>query len=207
MLIWGWKTRLKTLSEGVFYSPAAGQDAPYRLVEARKWFTLFFIPLIPLSVIGTFVECQLTKATYDPGILESPTTADFRVQLSAAVRESVAAVVLADGIVTEHERRLAIDVVRGYVPEYDGAMLAADLERATDAPLDARLAFLANSLNEHGKEQVLTATATVMTADGVIDDRDRAAVESIGTSLGMSPAHVRGVIDTASAISESRSAE
>lgn len=206
MLIWGWRTRFKTLSDGVFYSPAAGQDAPYRLVEARKWFTFFFIPMIPLSVIGTYVECQLTKATYDPAILDSPTTADFRIQLAAAIRESVAAVVLADGTVTPHERQLAMEVVRGYVPEYDAAMLEVDLVSAANAPLAARLAFLANALNEHGKEQVLTATATVMTADGVIDDRDRAAVESIGTSLGMSPAHVRGVIETASAISERRSA-
>jgi hypothetical protein len=27
----------------------------YRRKEARRWFTLFFIPLIPLKVLGEFV--------------------------------------------------------------------------------------------------------------------------------------------------------
>jgi hypothetical protein len=204
MLIFGWKVRRKTLSEGVFYSPAAGKDAPYRLIQARKWFSLFFIPLIPLSIVGTYVECQLTKATYDPGILDRPTTADFLVQLAAAVREVVAAVALADGQVSEAERRLAVEVVRGYVPGYDAGAFDADLARSANSPLDDRLAYLSGSLNEHGKEQVLTAAATMMSSDGVTDDRDRAVVTSIGEKLTMSPAHVRGVIETAAAISGTR---
>jgi tellurite resistance protein len=204
MLIFGWKVRRKTRDEGVFFSPAAGGDAPYRLIEARRWFSLFFIPLIPLAVIGTYVECQTTKATYDPAILSNPTTAEFRVQLAAAIREVVAAVALADGTVSDQERRLAVQVVRGYVPDYDSAAFADDLARAGQSPLDARLDYLATTLNEQGREQLLTAAATVMAADGVIDDRDREVVTSIGRRLTMSPAHVRGVIDTAAAISESR---
>ncbi len=207
MLIFGWKVRFKTKSEGEFFSPAGGRDAPYRLVEARRWFSLFFIPLIPLSVVGTYVECQLTKATYDPSILANPTTADFRVQLAAAVREVVSAVAVADGNVTDRERQLAVEVVRTYVPDYDGAALAGDLARAADSPLDARLGYLATSLSEHGKEQVLTAASTIMTADGVIDDRDRQVVEWIGEKLTMSRAHVRGVIETVAAINESRAVD
>jgi uncharacterized membrane protein YebE (DUF533 family) len=197
MLIWGWTARTKTLGEGVFYSPAAGQDAPYRLVEARRWFTFFFIPIIPLKVLGTFVECQVTQATYDPAILEGPTNADFMDQLTAGVREVVAAVAHADGTITAEERRLAIEIVGNYVAGYDDNAFEGDLARAADAPLDGRLAYLSGSLNEQGKERLLTAAAMLMTADGVIDDRDREAVRSIGEKLTMSPAHVRGVIDTA----------
>ena len=143
MLIWGTKVRRKTLGEGTFFSPAAGRDAPYRLVEARKWFTFFFIPLIPLGVIGTFVECQLTQATYDPAVLDNPTNEAFLEQLTAAIREVVAAVAVADGVVTERERRAAVSVVRAYVADYDESMLDADLARAHRAPLAARLAYLA----------------------------------------------------------------
>jgi len=92
MIIWGWRSRMKTLSEGMFFSPAAGRDVPYKLIEARRWFTLFFIPLIPLKVLGTYVECSQTGSTYDPKILNNPTNADFTDQLSAAVREVVVAV-------------------------------------------------------------------------------------------------------------------
>lgn len=197
MLIWGWKSRMKTLGEGRFYSPAAGADAPYKLVEARRWFTLFFIPLIPLKVLGTYVECQVTGATYDPKILDNPTNAEFTDQLSAGVREIVAAVSMADEQITDEERRLAIEIVGRYVEGYGPADFDADLARAATAPMEDRLTYLAGALNERGKEQLLTAAAIVMTADGSIDERDRAAVRDIGEKLAMSPAHVRGVIDTA----------
>ncbi|HWM20346.1 MAG TPA: TerB family tellurite resistance protein [Ilumatobacteraceae bacterium] len=197
MLIWGWRSRRKTLSEGTFFSPAAGRDAPYRLVQARRWFTLFFIPIIPLKVLGTFVECQLTKATYDPRILENPTNAEFTDQLAGAVREVVCAVASADATVTTEERRLAVEIVGRYVTGYDEATFDADLAGVDDAPLDARLAYLSSALSESGKEQVLTAAATIMAADDSIDDRDRDAVRHIGEKLGMSQAHIRGVIDTA----------
>lgn len=202
MLIWGTKVRRKTVGEGTFFSPAAGRDAPYRLIEARKWFTFFFIPLIPLGVLGTFVECGLTQATYDPAVLDNPTNEAFLEQLTAAIREVVAAVAVAGGVVTERERRAAITVVRAYVSEYDDSMLDADLARADHAPLTARLAYLAGAMAEQGREQVLTAAATVMAADGVVDDGDRALVASLGRQLSMSPAHIRGVIDTATAMSD-----
>lgn len=196
MLIWGWRGRKKTLSEGVFYSPALGHDGQYRLIEMRRWFTLFFIPIIPLKVLGTFVECQESGATYDPRILEGGTNAEFLDQLSAGVREIVAKVAMADGEITDEERRLAVEIVSGYVPTYDLATFQEDLDRVSAAPLDDRLLYLSGSLDVEGREKLLTAAATVMTADGSIDDRDRKAVTDIGEGLGMSASHIRGVVDS-----------
>jgi uncharacterized tellurite resistance protein B-like protein len=195
ILIWGFRVRLKTLGRGVFYSPATGRDGPYRLVEARRWFTLFWIPLIPLKRLGTFVQCDETKQTYDPSILDRPTNADFEEQLSGAVRESVVAVIVADGSVTDAERRVALEIIRDRVGDaYDGASLDEDLARAATAPLDERLHHLASALNEQGKERLLAAAARAMTADGTVDDRARAVVQRVGQMLQMTPAHVRGVI-------------
>ncbi|MEM9464918.1 MAG: hypothetical protein AAGA90_06080 [Actinomycetota bacterium] len=194
MLIWGWKTRTKVLGTGTFYSPALGADGPYELVEARRWFTLFFIPLIPLSVLGTFVRCTQTQSTYDPRVLDGPTNAEFMDQLYAAMREVVVAVASADGQITDEERRLAVEIVGGYSSAYTAETFASDLTRAHDQPLDQRLAFLSTSLNDSGKERMLAAAATMMTADGSIDDRDRAAVSDIGGKLGMTDAHIRGVL-------------
>jgi uncharacterized tellurite resistance protein B-like protein len=195
ILIWSWRVRLKTLSRGVFYSPATGHDGPYRLVEARRWFTFFWIPLIPLKRLGTFVECEQTKTTYEPSILERPTNADFEEQLSGAVREAVVAVIVADGTVTDAERRLALAIIQERVgAAYDAAALDDDIARAPVAPLDDRLRHLASSLNEQGKERLLSAAARVTSADGAVDDRARTVVQRIGQLLEMSPAHVRGVV-------------
>lgn len=197
MIIWGFKARTKTLGEGTFYSPSAGRDAQYKLLEARRWFTIFFIPLIPLKVLGTYVECQATGATYDPAILHNATNADFVDQLVGGVREVVAKVALADGQVSDRERQLAVEIIGQHVDGYDHASFDEDLTRSSGAPLDERLRYLAGTLSERGKEDVLTAAARMMTSDGTIDGRDRDAVQSIGEQLMMSPAHVRGVIETA----------
>ncbi|MEM9132090.1 MAG: TerB family tellurite resistance protein [Actinomycetota bacterium] len=197
LLIWGFRARTKMLSEGVFYSPAAGGDAPYKLLEAKRWFTFFFIPLIPLNTLGTFVECQATKATYDPKILDNPTNAQFTDQLSLGLREVVAAVAAADGAISEAEERLAVAIVGRQIQGYDVAAFRADVAQAGVAPLDQRLVYLAGALNAQGKESLLGAAATIMASDGAIDERDRAEVERIGSLLTMSPAHVKGIIATA----------
>ena len=95
---------------------------------------------------------------------------------------------------------MALEVIRESLgAAYGSAELKADLEhaRSQSTSMDDRLGYLSGTLNEQAKEQLLGAAAHIMTADGSIDSRDRDAVKSIGEKLTMSPAHVRGVIDTA----------
>jgi hypothetical protein len=197
LLIWGWKTRLKTLGEGTFFSPAAGGDGPYRLVEARRWFTVFFIPLIPLKVLGTFVECQQTGATYDPSVLDNPTNEALLEQLAAAVRETIALVLAFGSPVTDAQREAAVRLAGEYAPGYSAADLEHDISVVAHAPIDQRLSHLADALDVSGKERLLNASASVMVAGGSVDDVRVEAVRGIGEKLGMTPLHIRGVIDSA----------
>jgi len=194
MLIWGWRTRTKTLSSGIFFSPRAGCDAPYELVEARKWFTFFFIPLIPLSVLGTYVRCGLTGAEYDAKILEAPTNADVLGQLVLGTREMVATAANAGGFVSDNTRRLAVDAVRDHVAEYDDAQLEQDLRTAGQAPLADRLRYLSGTISDTGKERLLLSAAALITADGIPNPATDQAVRWMGEQLLLSPAHVHGII-------------
>jgi hypothetical protein len=64
MLIWGWKPRSKRLAEAEFHCPGCGVDRHYHDKQARRWFTIFFIPFIPLKVLGEYVECQTCQKGY-----------------------------------------------------------------------------------------------------------------------------------------------
>ena len=193
---WGWNVRTKTLAEGTFFSPAAGEDAPYRLVEVRRWFVLFSIPIAPANVLGTFVECQATKTTYDPAVLDNPADTEFTDQLSGALREVIAAVMVADEEVVAAERETALTILRDHVGEhYDDDALTLDLRRAEAGPLDDRLIHLAGALNEHGKEELLTSAVDVMVADGTVDDREIDLIRLMGEHLSLPASHVRDVID------------
>jgi hypothetical protein len=196
-IVWGWRTRRKQIGGGTFFSPATGADGPYNLVEVRKWFTLFWIPLIPLKVLGTYVECTATKTLYETRVLENPTSADLSEQLTAGARDLVAAVASADGAVTAACRRVALEVVGARVEGYDKETLRADIGRVTEDSLSERMAFLASGLSAQGKEALMADAAAVLLASGKPGDNGRAVIERAGRELGLSAAHVRGVIETA----------
>lgn len=38
--------------------------------DALRWFTVFFLPLVPLGQQGEWVQCQSCGATYDPALVQ-----------------------------------------------------------------------------------------------------------------------------------------
>lgn len=196
-LVWGWRARRKTLETGTFFSPATGADGPYRLVEVRRWFTLFWLPVIPLKVVGTYVECAVTKTLYETRVLDHPTSATLSEQLTGGARDLVASVASADGAVTARQRKVAIEVLGARVGGYDKETLRADVGRVTAEELAARMTFLSGALSEQGKETLIADACRVLQADGEPGSNARKVIEKAGQDLGMSAAHVRGVIDTA----------
>ena len=65
----GLKTRNSTVDRGRFRCPNEGAERGYRHVRARRWFTLFFIPLIPLGTNGEWVRCEGCGAIYGPDVV------------------------------------------------------------------------------------------------------------------------------------------
>lgn len=68
-VIFGIKSRKKTIEQGRFHCPNEGGTRPFRHQQARRWFSLFFIPLIPLGKQGEWVQCLSCGATYGPDVL------------------------------------------------------------------------------------------------------------------------------------------
>lgn len=68
-VLFGLKTRQKAVDRGRFHCPNEGATRPYQHVQARRWFTLFFLPVLPLDRQGEAVRCQSCGATYGPDVL------------------------------------------------------------------------------------------------------------------------------------------
>jgi hypothetical protein len=64
----------KTISTGTFECSndhckgkrGGGSSQQYKLISTKRWFTLFWIPLIPLGGRAVYVECKSCKAHYSP---------------------------------------------------------------------------------------------------------------------------------------------
>lgn len=196
LLVWGFKVRFKTVLQGTFFCQACGGDRQYEQKQARRWFTLFWIPIIPLKEVGEqFVECTTCRQAYRTSVLQMPTTATLSNDLTLATREAVTWLLRSTSVVTPAARAIALDMLsRAANRPWSDAELDHDLGTLTVDGLPQRLGALASVLNEHGRETFLSGCVRVAAADGSVGPGEQALLDSIASSLGMTPAHARGVI-------------
>lgn len=196
LIIWGWRTRGRHVGDGEFYCPDEGGDRPYRLMAARRWFTLFWIPLVPGKELGEYVECSSCGTPFPHAALAQPTTTQMAQSLRTALRHLVVAIVRADERVTNAERRIALDVMARFGHQ-DYAMIDLERDIATleVSDIDAVVARAGATLSTSGQERVVRACAELSTADGEISDVDLEIIATAGRSMGMTPAHIKGVLD------------
>jgi hypothetical protein len=69
MIIFGTKAKFETISQGMFYCPHCQAQRSYSLKRGKKYFSLYFIPIIPMGDLGEFVECDACGITYAPAVL------------------------------------------------------------------------------------------------------------------------------------------
>ncbi len=195
MIIWGWRVRKKTIGTGVFFCPGEGGDRKYEHKQARRWFTIFFIPLIPLKELGDFVECTSCENTYYPDVLKGKTASEIEDISTIAIRHVAVSIALADGTVDPRERDAAVTVVQRFASHpYGLDDLDSDLSSLQVSALSDNLEELSAVLNEHGKENVLTAAVFLAGADGHVDRSEIEVARQIGKALTMSSAHIEGTI-------------
>jgi len=75
IVFFGTKVRHQKLGEGEFHCPKCQARRQYHHKRARQYFTLYFIPLIPLRQLGEYVECQTCKTAFEPAVLNRPAQA------------------------------------------------------------------------------------------------------------------------------------
>jgi hypothetical protein len=183
------------IGTGQFHCPNCGGDREYEHRTARRFFTLFFLPVVPLDKVGEVVRCTTCRTRFDPGVLRRPTSAQLSSALPSGMR-ALAAVVLRAGGVSDAATRAAIAAVhRAGGAEYDLQQLHVDLGQPVEAAAGP-LQTLAAHLTPDACERYLAEAVRIGLADGALTPAERDAVLWIASHLGMSPAHAHGVCST-----------
>ncbi|MFC5750054.1 zinc-ribbon domain-containing protein [Actinomadura rugatobispora] len=195
-LIFGLSVFFRTVGEGTFHCPRCGGDRSYRQRVGRRWFTLFFLPVVPLNQVGEVVECRTCRTRFDVGALRQPTAGQMAAALPAGMRAAAALVLRAGGAGHPAARARAAEAVQGYgEARYDDAAVEADL-RLAEPFLEQEVAGAGAQLAMEAKEWFLAQAARVALADGPLSDAERAVLHRVADLLGMSRAHALGVIVT-----------
>lgn len=69
IVLFGIKNVGRKLSTGIFACPQCHHDTVYTLKKVSRYFTLYFIPLIPLGKVGEIVQCHECGAEFGADIL------------------------------------------------------------------------------------------------------------------------------------------
>lgn len=183
------------IGAGTFHCPNCGGDREYEHRNARRFFTLFFIPVIPLNKVGEVVRCNTCRTRFDPVVLRRPTTAQLAAALPAGMR-AVAAAILRSGGTSDRATGAAVNAVRrAGLPAFDLAQLSTDVSQPIESaagPLQA----LAAQLTPEACERYLAEGVRIGLADGPLTSAERDGIRWIAGNLGMTPAHAEGVIST-----------
>src|SRR5215470_12382683 len=109
LIIFGLRVFYRTIAQGIFHCQRCGGDREYRHRAGRRWFTLFFIPVIPFSKAGEHVRCAACRTRYRMEVLSLPTVAQMQAALPAGMRAAAIAMLRAGGGRSGPARRRAID--------------------------------------------------------------------------------------------------
>ena len=202
MIIFGIRGVAYGKEQGEFYCPDCDTRRSFTRKQVRRFFTLYFIPMIPLDLLAEYIECQSCKRAYKEDILSYDPVekkAEMLGELHRRVKRVMMEMMICDGHVHDAE----VEVIRQAYAQFTAielspAEIRTEAARVQEAPLnfERQLSELAPHLNEHGKEAIVRIAIIVAAADGTFDNREKSLLWRIGQALGMSPAHFCGVVST-----------
>ena len=194
LIIWGLRVFYRTIGQGMFHCRRCGGDRHYRLRSGRRFFTLFFIPIIPLNKVGEHVQCLTCKTRYHTSALAAPTAAQMQAALPVGMRAAASAMLRSGDPGSLPSRRKAIEAITGAGAQgYDEAALDRDLAQSLDYVAPA-LSQVGQQLAVQAREWFLAEVVRIGMADGPLSDAERQAAQAIAADLGMTQAQAYGVI-------------
>ena len=188
-----------TTDRGVFHCPSCGRQ-PYEKKRVRRFFSLFSIPLVPLGLLGEYVECSQCGDTYRPDVLDfDPEVAKREVEAEsqAGIKRTMVLMCLADGVIDDKEvaeiRRIYTEVAGKEIAE---SQVWDEIARAREdgRQLTEYLSSLVGVLNDRGKELIIRAAFLVAASDGDFQEPEQHLMVELGEALEVSSARLRSVL-------------
>lgn len=196
MIIWGSRGITSTLQSTQFNCPRCSGPRSCSVKQVRSFFTLYFIPIIPLNVLGRFVECGSCGGTFAEEALHHDPEKERQETFIQLLRVMVLAA-LADGMVDDAERA---EIKRQYL-EFAGlpvpaATLENEIEMAIAAKVDLNsfVSRIADGLSNHGRALVVKLAFHTMASTGGLKPGHSEQLSKLATTLKIPPDQFKELI-------------
>ncbi|HWJ61449.1 MAG TPA: hypothetical protein VNS19_05735 [Acidimicrobiales bacterium] len=185
-----------------FFCPDCGGDRVGEVCDGRRRLAVAGLPVLPWTKGDGQVRCTTCATVHPISCLEVLTSEDLAKRLVDLTRILAATTVRAGDPGDRAMRRRAVQHVRTVIPGYHQNRLDADMVALDPAGVAVHVTPLANALEVAGKERLVADMVQVALAAHTITPHQRWLLDRVGTSLGLTPMHVTGIISAVAASAE-----
>lgn len=189
MIIFGTRTTNPTAGQGMFNCPRCGPQKPYIHKKAKRWFTLYFIPVIPLGTAGEYVECGACAGTFDMDALHYDPAAEQAEMFDRLRRLSVLAMLHAQRYQPENVAALQTalqGVTQDFVQE-DVIHQDVQFAQQAQAQLEPVFGQQTQDLSADGKTLLLRIVLSTLAPSRQVEPQDHQVVHRAAAAMGMPP--------------------
>lgn len=197
MILFGTTSRHKIVGEGEFHCPRCSMQASYQQTAVKRYFTLYFIPLIPMGNAGEFIECKSCSGTYAMEVLTYDPAVERKKTIDAYRRMSIA-FLLDVNRCKAAELEVLQDVV-GDIANQDVSPeeVAADVRLAQEANVDL-IKFIkrdAAEMSDDGKWLLLSTLRRIVERSGSMMMHERERLMEVGKAIGLRKKHLEAFVN------------
>ena len=189
MIIFGTRTTNPTAGQGMFNCPRCGPQKPYTHKKAKRWFTLYFIPVIPLGTAGEYIECNACAGTFDMEALHYDPAAEQAEMFDRIRRLAVLAMLHAQRYQPENVSALQA-AMRGLTNDFvQEDVIHQDVQFAqqAQAQLEAVFQQQTQDFSADGKMMLLQIILCTVAPAKQVAPQDHQVVHRAAASMGMPP--------------------
>lgn len=187
MIIWGSRGITSTVDQAQFHCPQCSSDRHGNIKQVRNFFTLYFIPLIPLNVSGRYVECTSCGGSFAEEILSYDPE-----QERAEINERLLGVMMFAALADDHIDELEAGEIKKQYMEIAGLPLteqqfqqAARHAQASEFDLNRYVRTLADGMSPHGKALLVKLAFHTMSASGDLRPGHQDQLMKLRQTLGI----------------------
>ena len=201
-ILFGTKGRAIETDSGQFHCPNCNIKEEYGKKYVQDWFTLFFIPIFPISgKKNDHIECKKCESIYHTDVIDyKPALSDQEMEseYEKALKNILCLMILADKNVEEDEISMVSNIYNKLTNDKKFTKNQID-KIITQLKKDKKtvqqyLKKIKPYLNSGHRELIIKAMYFVASSDGHLDKKEGELLMKTATVLEMTPAHVKGVL-------------
>ena len=201
-ILFGTKGRAIETDSGQFHCPNCNIKEEYGKKYVQDWFTLFFIPIFPISgKKNDHIECKKCESIYHTDVIDyKPALSDKEMEseYEKALKNVLCLMILADKKVEEEEISMVSNIYNKLTNDKKFTKNQID-KIITQLKKDKKtvqhyLKKIKPYLNSGHRELIIKAMYFVASSDGHLDKKEGELLMKTATILEMTPAHVKGVL-------------